>query len=202
MKKFAILLVPLMIFALMQVSWSEVVEVSEAVEGSVSIDMTGVDTTAVYAQGMTRYAITVPSRNESWDGVMFYFYFPDFTDPGDSCGEGAIDSAFARVKTGTGYLERTIYDDTCEALPCTLSGSFSMEQYMDLLKGGALDVLVQDSSSDSVWAGQAFAPDIDTLWDALRLDHMWFEYYCVDSAGTEGHLNNTFNYWFRFWKER
>ena len=68
---------------------------------------------------------------------------------------------------------------------------------MDIMKGGATNIMsVADSLGGGVWE-----PAIDTLWDALRLDHLWFDYTCVDTSGTQGVLNNTFKYWFRLWKE-
>jgi hypothetical protein len=198
MKKWIIWLIPLLLMGLCQ---AEVVQVSNSVEGDWYDTITAkTDTTGAYKVGMPKYLITNPSTNESWDGVTFYFYVPAFVDLADtSSAHGVLDSAMIRVKTGAGYLERTIFDDTCEALPCTLSGSFLSEQFKDIMKGGTISIM---SVADSLGGG-VYVPGIDTLWDALLLDHIWYEYREVDSGGSSGaDLMSQVHYWFRFWKEQ
>lgn len=197
MKKFAILLVPLMLAAFCSAG---IVEVRNDVTGSLlDTIIAATDTTGAYKVGMVKERITIPPRDEVWDGVTAYFYIPDFIEVTDtSAAEGDIDSAMIRVKTGTGYLERTIYDDTCETLPCTLSFSWLAEHFRSIFKGGATNIMVvADSSGGGVWE-----PAADSSWDALFLDHLWFEYRGVDTAGTSGaDLIMEIQYWFRLWKE-
>jgi hypothetical protein len=179
---------------------AKVIELREDVNGTLlDTIIVKTDTLGGYKVGMVKERITIPPRNEVWDGVVGYFYIPDFLEVTDTAaGEGDIDSAMIRVLTGSGYLERTIYDDTCETLPCTLSFSWLAEHYRSILKGGATNIMsVADSLGGGVWE-----PAVDSSWDALFLDHLWFEYRGVDTVGSSGaDLIFEVQYWFRFWKE-
>ncbi len=157
-------------------------------QGSVTDTIRNAETTGATV-GMNKVLIVNPIRNEMYDAVHATFKMGQWTQAGlDATGEGDsinhVDTLIINLYSERGARRILLLSDTAAGTaPCSLS----IDRYAYLPKAG-------DTSTAGVWMGGAGGYNDP----AFAMDHLWFTYQMIDSAGAGDTLANSIAYTFRF----
>jgi hypothetical protein len=130
-------------------------------------------------------------NNQKYDKLLAWWYFEAPTAVSTNTALGDVDSVKITLKTGSPYWEHILYMDSALAL----SDTFDFKYDEDYWINGVEVLYPVDDTVAAYWKPQ------DTAFEALNMDHLWFEYHISDTSGTGDTIACVTHYFIRLIEE-
>ena len=134
--------------------------------GTETIAIEGNDSTGWL--GTDKYLILNEGQNQKYDKFIGSVIMPTLSDPGDSTGEGNVDSLIVRYYFGTDWYKLLLEADTI-----TLPGTTFVAFEEDIWTDPTATVWIAANDSSSAYAH--VVPKLTGDYPAFMFDHFWVD---------------------------